>query len=603
MSSWRPHVLPLTALAAVTAAVFGQCLTHEFLNWDDQHYVTLNPFVQAFTLDNVRAVFAQYFVGNYAPVQMLSYMADHALWGLRPGGFLFTNLLCHLTAGVLAYFLLLRIAKRRAVAFLGALLFLVHPVQVETVAWISQRKNLLAMVFFLASFHCYMSFRDARPSRGGRHLLASLAFFVLGALSKSVVVILPVVLVLYDLCIRRDPVSQSLRLHKLGYVAIAFTTAWLATESQLERPPELHGGSLWATLLTMVPISVRYLRMLVWPVDLSAIYFTPIRAQADVTFISSFLVLLVILAAALWLFRRGNSLAFWIAVFFVGLLPVSQLVPLVTLMNDRYLYFPMLGSAGFSATLVMALYDRAPLGWRGGVFALTGVVAVVLAVLTFQRTRVWHDSITLWSDALAKTPQKAVPAYYLGLAHLKAGDLSQALTYLHQAVDLTQQREKEPLVVLASLRLRLRQYAAAAPLLERLRQDHPSELKTWLIHGDYYCSLGDFDRCEDAYRRALQLVPGNPDGLTGLGRIHGLRQEWEEARALFLEALQNGGNNPEVLYELACVEAARGAYRDALGYLRAALRHGLAAPERINYDSRLKSLWAFPEFSELRARR
>jgi tetratricopeptide (TPR) repeat protein len=591
----------LLILTLVTAAVFGQCLGHQFLNWDDQHYVSRNPVVQGVSLDHIRAVFTSYYVGNYAPVQMLSYMLDHALWGLWPGGYLLTNLFCHLAAGILFYFLVLRISGRDALALLAALLFLVHPVQVETVAWISQRKNLLAMVFFLASWYAYLSCRDARPREGRWLLGGSLACFLLAALAKSVVVILPVVLVLYDLGIRRERLRESLQLHKLAYLGITVLTAWLAMESQAERPAEPHGGSLTAPILTMIHLVVRYLYMLVWPVDLSAIYYTPPRTQVDVTFMLALLFLLAVLALAMFLYRRRDPLAFWIALFFVGLLPVSQLVPLVTLINDRYLYFPMLGSAMVAATLLVTLHDRVPVRLRIGIVAAATVLVVALAALAYQRTGVWRDSISLWSDALQKTPQKAVPAYYLGLAYLNAGDPASALPYLQQSIDLTQHREKSPVVVLATLHLRLRQYAEAAPLIEWLGQNFPDDLKTWLLHGDFYSSQGDFVRGEEAYRRSLAVAPDNPDGLIGLGRIYSWAQEWDKARGYLLRALQTGGNNPEVLFELACVETARGAYPDALGYLRGAVRHGLAAPQRIYYDSRLRPLAAFPEFRELLA--
>jgi hypothetical protein len=140
--------------------------------------------VQGVSLNHLRAAFTQYFVGNYAPLQILSYMLDHALWGLHPAGFLLTNLLCHLVAGILFYLLVRRIDGRGSVALLAALFFLIHPVQVESVAWISQRKNLLAMVFSLAAWHGYLGFRESGAGAGRWWRYAgSLLAFLLACLS------------------------------------------------------------------------------------------------------------------------------------------------------------------------------------------------------------------------------------------------------------------------------------------------------------------------------------------------------------------------------------------------------------------------------------
>ena len=153
---------PLLVLLLAGLAIYGRMLGHDFLpTWDDAGYVLDNPDIRGFTIANLRAVFSRFYMGNYAPVQMLSYMLDYSIWGLRPWGYLLTNLLLHLANGLLFYHLVQRLEGDDSWAWLAALIFLVHPVQVESVAWVSQRKNLLAMLFSLLSFHGYLRFRLA----------------------------------------------------------------------------------------------------------------------------------------------------------------------------------------------------------------------------------------------------------------------------------------------------------------------------------------------------------------------------------------------------------------------------------------------------------
>ena len=153
MSDLKRKVLSLDScliliLIICTFLVYFGVLDNNFLvNWDDDKYVTANPHIQSFNVGNLKKIFTNYYVGNYAPLQMLSYMFDFQIWGSEPFGFLLHNLCLHSLNGGLLYLLLRALKASPLAAFLGALLFLVHPVQVESVAWISQRKNLLAMFF------------------------------------------------------------------------------------------------------------------------------------------------------------------------------------------------------------------------------------------------------------------------------------------------------------------------------------------------------------------------------------------------------------------------------------------------------------------------
>ena len=147
------HLLFIIFIVTLTFLVYWNCLSHEFLfNWDDPEYVVNNPAIRGLTFINIEKAFTSFYVGNYSPIQIISYMIDYSIWGLNPKGFILTNIILHACNGVLVYLILFRYFNNPLPALISALLFVSHPVQVESVAWVAQRKNVVAMFFFLLPF-------------------------------------------------------------------------------------------------------------------------------------------------------------------------------------------------------------------------------------------------------------------------------------------------------------------------------------------------------------------------------------------------------------------------------------------------------------------
>jgi hypothetical protein len=348
----RSHLLSIIVLFGVICIVYGSTLNHSFLlNWDDRLYVVENETIRGITWEHLKEAFTRFYVGNYAPLHIISYMVDYTVWGLRPGGFIFTNVLIHAMSGLLFYLLLFRISQSKVTSFIAAFIFLFHPVQAESVAWISQRKNLLGMLFFLASFHFYLSYQTANRRRSVFFYTASVLAFILALLSKSVTIILPLVLFLYDLCYLEKQDRKLWMANKVPFIAVAGAALLIALKSQM---PEYDGGRIsydiegpLSVFYTMLTVLARYGRLIFWPTELSAVYMPPMRIRMDSTVAWSALLVILLVGLGYYLYRRRKDLFFWFSLFFIGLLPVSQIVSIVSLMNDRYLYFPLLGVAAF----------------------------------------------------------------------------------------------------------------------------------------------------------------------------------------------------------------------------------------------------------------
>jgi hypothetical protein len=432
-------MLPILILATATCCVYAVTRGHEFIpNWDDYPYVLENWVIRGFGYANFKAAFTGYFVGNYAPVQIISYMVDYLLWGLKPAGYLVTNILCHILNGVLLYLLLLRLRLEPFPAGIAAAIFLLHPVQVETVAWISQRKNLLAMLFFLVALWQYISWREQEGRRFGHYLLSLLAL-ALALLSKSVAVIFPLVILLYDLCFG-DGESRRLTLRdKLPYLAVAALVAFLALISQSQEQGGgrrgFPGGSPVTTLFTMLPVLAAYLGDCLYPHNLSPYYMTLVRKTPDMAVLLAALLVIVLIALGVLLFRRNRRLFFYYAVFFAGLIPVSQIVPLIPLKHDRYLYFPMLGFAGLVAELLTASRIRWPGLYRPLLVVVT-LLVLVLPVLSRRQAEIWQNDLTLWGYAVRVNPENRVGWLMLIKGYTLRGDGARAVSALQRHREL-----------------------------------------------------------------------------------------------------------------------------------------------------------------------
>jgi Flp pilus assembly protein TadD len=598
----RPHLAPLIVLSAITFAVYADSLGHRFLlNWDDSLYVVENAAIRGITWEHLKDAFTRFYVGNYAPFHIISYMVDYTLWGLNPRGFILTNVFLHIVNGVLFYLLLFRVSRRRVIGFLAAFIFLCHPVQVESVAWISERKNLLAMFFFLASFHGYLSYRSAGKRASPIFFTASVVMFSLAVLSKSVAIVLPLVLFLYELCYLERSERKWWIVNKIPFLLIAAAAAIIALKSQM---PGNEGGRIsyaiegplgvFYTMLTVLP---RYLKLLVWPTQLSALYMPPMKVRIDAAVAWSGLLALGLVFLGIYLYRKKKEYFFWYALFFVGLIPVSQIVSIVTLMNDRYLYFPMLGAAAFYAMIAYppaAARDR----WRRGITVVLSLLVIPLPWLSWQRTSVWKDDLSLWADTARKTPASPLAWNGLGMAYVGRGRDDDAARAFVQALVIDPNYELA-LNNIGALYNSTGKIAEARPYLLKVVNLFPYDMNGLMNLGVNYYLSGEFPKAEELFKEALALDPWSADARSRLGDVYLRMGRPDPAAAYYEEAIRIGGDAPHLEYGLACAEALKGHSGEALEHLEAALSVGYRDRRRIATDGCLDSLRGLPDFQIL----
>ena len=569
----KPHIIAVLFLSGVTFALYWQALGHNFLiYWDDNGYVTSNMTIRRVTWENIKTAFTSLYMGNYAPVQILSYMFDYSIWGMRPAGFIFTNILIHTANGMLFYYLLTRLSWQRLAACAAALIFLVHPVQVESVVWVSERKNVLSMLFFLLSLIWYIIYREKSGKRQGLLYVSSMIAFILALLAKSVSIILPLVFIAYDFCMapQRDRKSlKNLLIDKIPFIAVAFVFVLLTIYSQSMttgggRTSYLN-GSPFDTLVTMLPVFIRYLKLIFWPADLSAVYAPAIKSGIDIEVALAALLLLLIVALGIFLYHRKRDLLFWLILFFLGLLPVSQIVPIVTLMNDRYLYFPMLGAAAFIANISFLAIDKAQ---KINPLVRTAVGITFLLLLghylmeTYDRIPVWKDENTLWEDAVRKVPES--PKARFSYAHILEyqGKLDEAVKQYEHGLSLSPEAFER--YSLARLYEKNGQSAKAREEYQRFLSQSPGFLDARNSLALIYFNEGMLDQAIEQYKIALRYDPAWARGYNNLAVIYAKSGNKDKVIENINKAVSLDPGNAEFHYNLGNVLFENGLKEKAL---------------------------------------
>jgi tetratricopeptide (TPR) repeat protein len=416
-------------VVAAVCLAYAPGLAGGLLRWDDDRLAYENPLVGPPYVANTLRMFGTIQNEAWQPLHVASYQLDHALWGLHPAGSHLFNLALFALGAALLLAFLRRLGAPVAVATVGVLLFALHPSHVESVVWVSGRKDVLSLVFVAAALLLYV--RSERPF--DRSYVGALACFVLAALTKTTVLFLPLWLPLLDRwALRRSWRTALRRAVPLAVVAGALgaLVTWIWHAEGLTRSLG-EGGSRFA----LAPkVLVHYASTLVWPAGLSPLY--PIdRLGAFDGRAAAGLVLLAALLVLVWKARRDvPGVALGAALFLLGLLPVSNLVPMTFQVNDRYLLLPSFGLALAVWGYAGALSGRVV--WRRALLGLGAAAALACGVVSFVYSFAWRSDAALWTHAVEAQPDAYYAWMKLGETERDAGRFREADAAYARAVQL-----------------------------------------------------------------------------------------------------------------------------------------------------------------------
>ena len=593
-----PALLPLVVAAVFSLAVLGR------FQWDDYPLLVDNPAYRGLGWSNLRWMFSTNLMGHYMPVTWVTYGLDYVLWGLDPFGYHLTNLALHAANTTLVYVVALRLFgaawdrpladgsdSLRTGAALTALLFGVHPLRVESVAWITERLDLVCGFFYLLAIVMYLRSVEAEStdvSQARGYYWAAVGAFALALLSKSMAVTLPVVLLVLDAYpLRRlrpgvhgwaTPGPWRIWREKVPFVLAGTLVSIVAFRALLSFAPATSWDRLG--LLERVAISAHSVAFYLWktllPLGLSPLYelFLPVRPFEWRFLLSAAVVLLITGVAFALRPRWPGLLAAWIS-YGVMLFPVIGIFHKGhQIAADRYTYLPGIAwalLAGGTVVLALQRYRRA----RSGRWALAVVLVFstipLLSLATWRQVKIWQDGVTLWRHAVRIDPASPIAAANLCWALRARGELAEAVEQCQGALLLRPDYADAHL----NLGLAMAAQGRAAEAERHLRRALEITPRSTVARsglGSLLEAEGRVDEAIDHFRQALRINPRSAGAHNNLGAALARSGRVGEALVEFSEAVRLDPSFGQAHNNLGLALAHMGRLTEALDHFQAAIR-------------------------------
>jgi Tfp pilus assembly protein PilF len=527
-------ILICLLLALATLAIYTQTASHGYVAYDDDQYVYQNPWVKAgLTASNIAWAFTTFFYANWHPLTWISYMLDFSLFGSNPGAEHLVNMALHLASTLLLFFALARMTRQPWRSAVVAAIFAVHPLHVESVAWISERKDVLSTFFEMLALLLYVRYTSKPGARSyaSRSYLAMAVAFGLSLLAKPMAVTFPFVLLLLDYwpLHRLDWPLKPALLRRL-VIEKAPLLAMAAVASILTFVAQRSFGAVIS--LTRFPLPERaanaaiayvaYIGKTLWPADLAVLY--PAHEPGLGNAVIAVVILAAITGAAWhWVTQRPYLAVGWL--WYLGMLvPVIGLVQVgAQSMADRYTYLPMVGlSIAVVWTIADSVQNRPAL--RTAVAGATILVLALLAAAAYRQVTFWKSSRTLFEHTLAVTTDNSVIQNNLGVIVSDEGNSAEAVT-LYRAALATAPDYAEANGNLGHELLKAGQLDQAQPSLAKALDLNPNLVRAQADLGLLLAARGQFEEAQRHIERSLMLAPGDAENesnlcfvLTHLGR-------------------------------------------------------------------------------------
>jgi len=564
----------------VSGILYLNSLGNMFSNWDDG-MIYNNPKIRSLSWENIFNIFTPEKGATYQPIRVLSYALDYHFWELNPLGYHMTNIFLYILTCLMVYFTLLHLSmhlrervssdSHERVAIGGALLFAAHPVHVEAVTWLAARKEVLQGFFFFLAFYLYLKGKEKEGGQKIIFLSLVLVAILLATLSKPSAVVFPAVLLAYEMALRQNRWMDFVKRHWLFFllsifVSSLFTFRLLRVMLIAGGIKAYHGGTFLNNLLVSFYVLLYNIKLLLFTINYSAAY--TIRVPFPLLNIQTLLVVttaFLLFGLSLWSLKRTKVIFFSVLFFFVTLLPYLNIIPISTLLADRYVFI-----ASFSYCFLLGigfdkLYRQTGKRFSEGFFKLLSVTLFLFLLggysfMTIQQNRIWENSYTLWSDAVEKYPESNTANALLGIVYMDLGMDEKAAEYLEKAVQI-------------------------------LPIDYESRNNLGIVYG----RLDQPEKALEELLTAMALKPDNVAIQINLSLFHQRQKEYKKSEEILKYLILKTPEDASLYYRLGLLYKEMGHYKAAISAL---LRATELAPNIINpyevlgniYISRMKDI-------------
>ncbi len=571
------HCRYVLIIIAVTFLPYFNSLGNGFVA-DDNEFVKYNKNIKS--LENVASFFnssdtiastvPEWGTHIYRPLRTLSYAIDYSVYQLNSTGYHVTNLLLHMLVCVALYYFISCLFQQPTIALLGAVIFALHPVHVEAVSWIASRADLIGTLFFILSILSYVYYQHNSTKK--LFLFFALVFSFLAYLGKESMIVLPIIIVVYDLISHRDTAFKRIcSLNAIQWtffilIAIGYLLLRFNVTGRMDQAMNWWGGSITSNFLMTMKAIATYILLLFLPYQLKTHYIIePVTSFLNVWVILSCIVIIISFVTIGYFYKKNKLIFFSLIWFYIGLLPVANLIPTTfSVMGERFMYMPSIGP------IIAITYGLYTLSQKSNVKTriLCSVLIILLIAFSVRiviRNQVYADELAFYSSAIKSSPNSA-PSYK-GLAdyYLKNEDYQNAIIHYEKAIKIDAGFAEAFMGNALSLN-KINNNNEAILKAEKAVQLKPDKASIRFNMGMIYKNTGDIVKAVSQWEETVKLNPNHSVAYNNLGNYNFMMKDYTKAIAIYNESLRLDPNNVEANYNIAMTYELQGNYSEARHY-------------------------------------
>jgi len=534
-------------LILITVVTFLPSMENGWVEWDDQKYILNNPLVGEFSWELIVENFTSFTLGAYHPLTTLSYCIDYEMSGYSPATYHTTNLIIHIINALLVFAFVLKLKDNLLIAFTASLLFSIHPMHVESVAWVAGRKDMLMALFFLLGLIAYLeSFKSERKIMW---LVITLFCFILSLLSKGTAIVFPIVLLLLDYF--KNGVGRKEIFNKIHYVVIAIVFAVIAKNGQqsVKAMESIESVNYFQTMFVGAYTYCMYLIKSIVPFDLSAFHPYPYDEGENLLwYIWGSMLPIIIGGLCFYKWgRRNKDLILGLGFFTITIFLMLQILPFgASIIAERFTYLPYVGLFILVAVFINDIVVARP-KLKNMVLAVFTVYSVVLGVQSYGQSKVWKDDFTLWSKVMKVYPKEAEAVCNRSLYLMRIKEYDLAIADCEKCAELTEFKF-DPVANIGVIYVYKGQDSLALEYFNKSIELNNNYVLAYLNRGMLHLKYKRYEKAFYDFKKVRGLDKNNSNAIYGEGVILLNNNQLERASLKLDSALYYGCNLEDLKY-------------------------------------------------------